>query len=262
MKNLKITRQNAVHFFMPAFSVLTIILAFVYLSSLEGSLVPSPMEIFERFRQMLVTPISRATLQGHIWISLQRVLTALVFAVASGVFLGILLGWNQTFNSLVSPVLELLRPIPPIAWVPLSILWFGISETAMIYIVFVGAFFPILINTHSGMNTLDPLIINAGRIAGANKTQLLFYVAMPAVVPAILAGIKTSLSVGWMCVLAGEMIAARQGLGFLIIRGMEHADMAQIMVCMLVIGVVSALLSYSLTKLEGVLCPWMFNKAK
>ena len=262
MKKQNLTRRDWIYMFMPVLSVMTLILAFIVLSSMEGSLVPTPVAIFQRFLQMITTPISRATLQGHIWISLQRVLMAFVIAISSGILLGILFGWSSTFNSIVQPVFELLRPIPPIAWVPLSIIWFGISETSMVFIVFVGAFFPIVINTHSGMNTVDPLVINAGRIAGANKVQLLFSVALPAVVPAILAGIKTSLSVGWTCVLAAEMIAARQGLGFLIIRGMEHADMAQIMVCMLAIGIVSALLSTGLTKLEGVLCPWMFKKAK
>jgi len=103
---------------------------------------------------------------------------------------------------------------------------------------------------------IDPLLISAGRVLGASDRQLLWEIAMPASMPAILAGMKTALSSGWMCVLAAEMVVAKQGVGFLIVRGMESGDSTLIIVCMMVIGIVSAMISFSLTKLEGMMCPW------
>lgn len=249
------------HYILPVLSILTILLAFVFLSSREGSLVPSLQQIWQRFLELMSTPISKATLPVHIWVSLKRVLTAFIASIILGVSLGVFLGWNKTFNALVSPVFEILRPIPPIAWIPLVILWFGIGELSKIFIVFIGSFVPIVINTHAGMNAIDPLLIMAGKSLGANRRELLVNVAFPATIPAILAGIKTALSGGWMCVLAAEMIAAKQGVGYLIVVGQEQGDMSLIVVCMLVIGGVNAILSTILTNLEGVLCPWQFRKA-
>jgi len=259
---MKQRTKNRLYLLLPILSVLTLLAVFTLLSSQEGTLIPTPIEIWKRFWDMMTIQISKATLPVHVWVSLKRVLTAFVAAILLGVSLGVFLGWSPTFNALVSPVFEILRPIPPIAWIPLVILWFGIGEMSKIFIVFIGSFVPIVINTHSGMNSIDPLLINAGLVLGANRSQLLVDVALPATVPAILAGIKTALSGGWMCVLAAEMIVAKQGVGFLIVRGQEMGDMSQIVVCMLVIGIVNVLMSTCLTKLEGVLCPWQFKKAK
>ena len=179
-----------------------------------------------------------------------------------GIALGVGLGWSEKFNAFFGPLFEMIRPIPPIAWIPMIIIWFGIGETAKIVIVFIGAFTSIVLNTSAGIRAIDPLLISAGKVLGANRRQLLVDVAMPATIPAILAGIRTALSSGWMCVVAAEMIAARQGVGFLIVRGQEIGDTALIVVCMLAIGIVSALLSLFLTKMEGVLCPWQFSKTQ
>ena len=254
--------KKFIYFILPVLSILTIVMFFFVMSSQEGSMIPSPPEIARKFISMMTIPISRATLEVHVWVSLKRVLSAFFVAIGLGIALGVALGWSTTFNNLVSPVFEVLRPIPPIAWIPMAILWFGLGEMSKIFIVFVGAFIPIVINTHSGINMTDPLLINAGKVIGANRRQLLINVVFPASIPAILAGIKTALSTGWMCVLAAEMIAARQGVGFLILNGQEMGDMALIVVCMFVIGGVSAFLSFSLTQLQGVLCPWQFKKAK
>jgi ABC-type nitrate/sulfonate/bicarbonate transport system permease component len=250
------------YFILPVLSILTIILAFMFLASREGTLIPSPMQIWQRFIELMTTPISKAILPIHIWVSLRRVLAAFIVSIALGVSLGVFLGWNRMFNALLSPVFEILRPIPPIAWIPLVILWFGIGELSKIFIVFIGSFVPIVINTHAGMNAIDPLLINCGKSLGANRRELLVNVAFPATIPAILAGVKTALSSGWMCVLAAEMIAAKQGVGYLIVVGQETGDMSLIMVGMIAIGAVNAVMSIILTKLEGVLCPWQFKKAK
>ena len=248
------------YYLLSVLSVAVLVLLWYFIATREGSIIPSPVETWNRFLDICINPISKAVLAVHVWVSLKRVLIAFAFAIVLGVTLGVLFGWSRTFRALVGPVFELLRPIPPIAWIPLVILWCGIGELPKIVIVFIGSFVPIVLNTWAGIRDIDPLLIQAGEVLGAGRRQLLFEVTIPATIPAILAGIRTALSSGWMCVVAAEMIVARQGVGYLIIRGQESGDTALIVANMLVIGVVSFLLSTILSKLEVVLCPWQFDK--
>ncbi len=259
---MKENSKKILYLLLSVASLAVFVVAWVILASAEGSMLPTPAATFSRFLDIMREPISKATLPLHIWASLKRVLIAFVFAVVIGIALGVGLGWSVKFNAAFGPLFEMIRPIPPIAWIPMIIIWCGIGELAKIVIVFIGAFTPIVLNTSAGIRAIDPLLISAGKVLGANRRQLLVDVAFPATIPAILAGIRTALSSGWMCVVAAEMIVARQGVGFLIVRGQEIGDTALIVVCMLAIGIVSALLSFILQKLEGVLCPWQFSETK
>ena len=250
------------HYALPVLSVALLLLGWTMLAGSGDSMIPTLPEVGARFVQICVKPISKALLPVHLLVSLRRVLIAFAFAIVLGVGLGVGLGWSRAFRALFNPVFEILRPIPPIAWIPLVILWCGIGELPKVVIVFIGSFVPIVLNTYAGIREIDPLLVNAGLILGANRKQLLTEITLPATTPAILAGIRTALSSGWMCVGAAEMIVAKQGVGFLIVRGQESGDTALIVVCMLVIGVMSLILSTILGKLEGVLCPWQFSKTK
>lgn len=248
--------NNNLYRFLPIISFALVLILWSLVSFNNPNLIPSLLDIWNRFTLLLVEPLSGATLTGHIWASLLRVLIAFVLVIFIGIALGVLFGWYFTFNSLVYPVFEILRFIPPIAWIPLVILWLGIGEAPKIAIVFIGSITPVVMNTYAGIKNIDKLIIDAGRVLGADRRQLLFEVAIPASIPQIIAGIKTALSGGWMCVVAAEMIVARQGVGFLIVRGQESGDTALIIVCMITIGVVNSLLSLLLNKIEKVSTPW------
>ncbi|RCX20084.1 NitT/TauT family transport system permease protein/sulfonate transport system permease protein [Anaerobacterium chartisolvens] len=248
--------KNKFYLGLSALSVLLLLLAWTYVSISGGGLIPTPFETFKRFIELLYKPVANGTIFIHLLVSLKRVIIAFLIASFAGIFLGVMLGWNKRFNAFFGPIFEILRPIPPIAWIPLVILWFGIGETPKVVIVFIGSFVPIVLNTFSGIKMIDSLLISAGKVLGANERQLLWDVAMPASLPAILAGMKTALGSGWMCVLAAEMVVAKQGVGFLIVRGMESGDSSLIIVCMIVIGLVSALITFSLTKFERKMCPW------
>lgn len=250
------------HYALPVLSVALLLLGWTALANAGDSMIPTLPEVGARFIDICVNPISKAILPVHLLVSLRRVLIAFAIAIVLGVGLGVGLGWSKSFRAVFNPVFEIIRPIPPIAWIPLVILWSGIGETPKIIIVFIGSFVPIVLNTYAGIREIDPLLMNAGLILGANRKQLLTEITLPATTPAILAGIRTALSSGWMCVVAAEMIVAKQGVGFLINRGQESGDTALIVVCMLVIGVMSLILSTILGKLEGVLCPWQFSKTK
>jgi NitT/TauT family transport system permease protein/sulfonate transport system permease protein len=200
--------------------------------------------------------IGGATILGHVGYSLRRVLIAFLLAVVIGLPLGLFMGWNRVCEKIVMPIFEVLRPIPPIAWIPIAILWLGVAEGSKIFICFVGAFVIMILNSYTGMRYVDPLLITAARAFGATRTQQFFNVAVPACLPSIFAGVQNSLSMSWMCVLAAEMIGGREGVGFLIIQGMDLNRIPTILVGMILIGIVGSLLAALLRWLERLLCPW------
>lgn len=237
-------------------SILVLLLLWMVASKSNSELVPTPLMVGERIVQMFVKEISKLTLIGHILVSIRRVLIALVFSTTLGVTVGVLIGWNKTFRLTVGTLFEIIRPIPPIAWLPIIIMSFGIGEFPKILLVAIGTLMPIVINTYTGIRLVDPLNLDVGRVFNATEKQLLFEIAIPSAFPAIFAGIKNAIGVGWMVVLAAEMIGAKAGVGFLIIRGMEFFDVPLIMVGMISIGLVGAGLSYGLDALERRVVPW------
>ena len=149
-------------------------------------------------------------------------------------------GW---FERLVDPVIELFRPISPLAWIPLAILWFGIGETGKIFIIFIATFFPILLNTVSGVKSVDPVLIRAGQVLGCNDDRSLFIkVILPAAMPTIVVGLRISFGTGWAAIIAAELVAAQIGLGYLIADGMEILRSDLVLVGMVTIGVLGVLI--------------------
>lgn len=243
------------------FSFGIIAIAWIVISTNNPDFLPSPQLCFERLLRMIERPISRVSLGGHILASLRRVLVAVGFAILIGVPLGLSMGWSKKINALVSPIFEFLRPIPPIAWIPLVILWFGVGEFSKYFLVGIGAIIPIIMNTYTGVKLVNPILLNVGKAYNASGVQTLTEIVLPASLPAIFAGIRTSVSSGWMIVLAAEMMASTSGVGFLITRGMESYDVAMIICSMLIIGIVGYIISICLAFIERWLCPWK-NKAE
>ena len=252
----KETVIKVIYTLAPVISIGLFLLVWVIAANNNPDFIPTPMDAVARFQLTLEKPISKMSIFGHVWVSLRRVLFAVGAASILGILFGIFLGYNRFFNNFFGPIFEMLRPIPPIAWIPLITLWFGIGEISKILIVFIASFVAIVINTYTGVRMVDSFIIDVGRSFGVDQKRMLPEIILPSALPAIFAGIKTSISAGWMSVLAAEMISSRAGLGFLITRGMDSSDIALIIVGMVMIGIVGALLSLGLTYLEGRLCPW------
>lgn len=236
-------------------SVLTVVLLWYMLSWRYPELMPTPLETVKQLIDMLINP-SGTSIFEHVWASFARVITAYFAATVAGVLVGVGFGWSRAFREYVCPIFELLRPIPPIAWIPLIVIWFGIGEASKIAIVFIGAFVPIVVNTYSGMMQMDSIYEKAGKVLGANRRETLFEIVIPASFPHILAGMKTALSQSWACVIAAEMIVSQKGLGYLITRSMESGNMGNILISLIFICGISSLLSYLFTKLEAIICPW------
>ncbi|RJQ61999.1 MAG: ABC transporter permease [Desulfobacteraceae bacterium] len=221
-----------------------------------ASYMPTPAQVLSELTRIAGDRLAGKSLWGHLWASLHRVLIGFVIAIAIGVPVGLLMALNRYINALVKPLFDLIKPMPPISWISLSILWFGIGEESKVFIIAIGAFVPALINTYNGIRLVDPALYDVVRMLGGNKRQEMLQVTFPAGFPALFAGLQIALSVAWGCVLAAELVGARSGMGFIIILGMTMSKPAMILGGMVVIAVTAYLLTVILTKAEQVICPW------
>lgn len=214
-------------------------------------LVP-PSEIISVFIYKLSnTNPDGATLFQHTKTSLMLALTGFTAAIVVGVPLGLLMGWYKPIDVMVRPIFDLMRPIPPIAWIPIAILWMGIGMPAKAFIIWLAAFVPCVINSYTGIKLTDPVLIRVAQIYGASNWETFIKIGVPSAVPMVFTGLKLSLNASWTTLVAAELLAASQGLGFLIQMGRRLVRPDLIIVGMLTIGLTGALMSYVLTKLES-----------
>ena len=188
--------------------------------------------------------------------SLRRVLVGFFIASACGIALGLGMGWNRTVEALLRPVFELLRPIPPLAWISLAIVWFGLGEGGKYFIIFVSGFSNVTINVYTGAKSVDPELIGAARMLGCSERKIFTSIVIPSSVPYIFTGLQIAISSSWAAVVAAEMVRSTNGIGWMITAGQGIGDMQQIMVGILVIGVIGFLLSTLMRGVESRLCAW------
>lgn len=170
------------------------------------------------------------------------------------------MGYSRTFEAIFKPIFEFIRPIPPLAWIPLSILWFGLGDTGKFFIIFLGCFCFITVNTYDGAKNVDPELIGAARMLGANERQVFFEIVLPSSVPYIFAGLQIAVTAGWSAVVGAEMIQSNEGVGWMIVRGMNTGNTVQIMVGIVAIGIVGFILANLTSALERRLCAWNEQK--
>ena len=253
--------RHRIYKVLPVISILLLVGLWVLASSNPASKFPSPAEVWERYIKLLNKPIKGLGLMGHIWASLQRVFIALGLSWALGISFGILIGWNKKANAILGPIFTAFRAVPPLAWVPLVTMWFGIGEFPKVLIVFIGALMPVVVNTHAGISNVEKEYLDIGTIFNANNRQMLFEIAIPSALDAIFAGIRNSTSAGWMVVLAAEMLGGKSGVGFLIVRGMDSGDYPLCLLAMICIGIVGYMLAILIQLLERIVCPWTVRKS-
>lgn len=255
-KKKRTVTETVLFWVLPMLAVSLIIGGWIWFSTNNPRLMPNPVQVFDRFIRTFTRPVAKVNLFGHALASLQRVLIALIFSWIIGITLGILIGWSRACKAVIGTLFEIIRPIPPIAWIPIVIMWFGIEEFPKVLIVFIGTFVPSVINTAAGIAMVDKINMDVGRIFGGNRYQILWQIVIPTALPSIFAGIRTSVSCGWTTVLAAEMIAAQRGLGSLVMRGWQGYDMALVMVAVIAIALIGAFLAFSLNMLEKLVMPW------
>lgn len=202
------------------------------------SVLPPPIDVVFTFGHLL----RNGELGVDTAYSLARVISAWLLSAVVAIPLGLLMGSSLRLERIVNPFVELLRPISPLAWIPMAILWFGIGESGKIFVVFIGTFFPILLSTIAGVKGVDPVLLHAGQVFGCTNRLLLFRrVVMPASMPSVVVGLRVAFGTGWAAIIAAELVAAHSGLGFLIANGMDILRADSVLVGMIAIGILGFL---------------------
>jgi len=192
----------------------------------------------------------------HIWVSLRRVSVAFILATFTGVPLGLYLGWSQLFKEYVFPVFELLRPIPPLAWVPLAIIMFQGSETPIIFLTFLASFYATTLNTMLGVESIDVSFVRAAYCLGAKRRQVFWHVVVPGAMPFIFTGLQISVGVAWFSLVAAEMVSGQYGLGYLINTSYTMVQYPTMVIGMITLGVVGYVTSAGVRILGNYLMQW------
>jgi NitT/TauT family transport system permease protein len=224
-------------------------------------LFPTPVAVVVALGQLLIAPgppgmAWAGELLGNTLISLWRVIVGFSLAAVTGVLLGIIIGWWRNARDLVEPVIEILRPIPPLAWIPLAMLWFGLGFKPAVFLIWLGAFFPILLNTVLGMENTPHKLIEVSRTLGAGPWQILFKVGVPSAAPSIMAGLRIGIGIGWMCLVAAELTGSNSGLGYMIMYYYSTMEASKTVAGMLMIGIVGYLMFTGLKKFEDKILFW------
>ncbi len=221
-----------------------------------GKSLATPRQVAMELARLMTVKLAGKTLVGHVWDSTRRVLVGFAIASLIAVPLGLLMALNRYVNAIVKPVFDIFKPMPPIAWISIAILWFGIQEGSKVFIIVVGTFVPCLLNSYNGVRLIDPELYDVLRVLGGDRRDEIIQVCFPAAFPAIFAGLQVSLSVGWTCVLAAELVSSQSGLGWIIIQGMRLTRPELVIGGMAIIALVAWGTSLLVTGLEKLICPW------
>lgn len=214
--------------------------------------LPSPPQVFAQARRYLAD----GSLFWHVLTSGRRVLGGFLLAAVVAVPLGIVLGTSRLAKALFDPILSIIRPLPSLSWIPLTILWFGIDEGQKYAIVFMGTFAAALLYVMESTRRVDPLLIKAAQNLGATRLDVLREVILPGSLPGIISGLKVCLALAWTCVLSAEMVAATHGLGALIWFAKDWNNMALVMVGMVSISISVLLIDSAFRLVEDRILPW------
>ena len=197
-----------------------------------------------------------AVLIVNIWSSLQIALCGFVLAILIGIPLGWLMGWYRGFDSFMRPIFEIIRPIPPVSWIPLTIVWLGIGIGAKSFIVFFSAFVPCLINSYTGIRQTKKVLKNVAKTFGASYFTSFWKVGIPSSMTMAFAGIKVAIGNAWATLVAAEMLAASSGLGYMILMGRSYGRVDLVILGIVIIGVLGVIISVIIGLLENIVLGW------
>lgn len=236
-------------------SVGTLLLTYSVVSNLPGAnhvITPPPQEILAT----LVEGFADGTLLSAITASLVRVLTGYFLGCSAAIVLGVLMGWFRAFEYLVDPIVEAVRPIPPLAYIPLVIIWVGIDESSRILVIFLASFLTCIVSTIIGIKQVPRVFIDAAQTLGASQTRLFVTIAIPSALPYIFAGLRVALAASWTTLVAAELVAAQDGLGWLLQNGRRFFRTDLVMAGVVIIGVLAFSMDRGLRYLQRRLTQW------
>ncbi|MHB8182084.1 MAG: ABC transporter permease [Acidithiobacillus ferrivorans] len=243
---------------IPLLSIMTGLLAWQGLTQthadviLDFSNIPSPLHVYKSFLNVVVTK----TYWKDIYWSLYRIALAFTIGSLVGITVGVALGYSAILRLVIAPYIEIMRPIPAIAWVPMSILMWPTTEQSIVFITFLGAVFPIVLNTWDGVKRVPIELVKAARSLGANRISVLFHVVIPYAIPNITVGMALGMGAAWFALLAGEMISGRYGIGYFTWESYELIQYGNIIVGMLTIGILSSITSGAIYLIKRKIVPW------
>lgn len=223
---------------------------------IEPLFLPPPSAVLAKGWLLVTQGYMDATLWQHLGASLGRIGLALGFAVLTAVPVGIAIGYNRIARGILDPLIEFYRPIPPLAYLPLIVIWCGIGELSKVLLIYLAIFAPIAIATATGVRTVDPAKIRAAQSLGASRAQLIRHVILPSALPEILTGLRIGLGVGWSTLVAAELIAATSGLGFMVQSAAQFLVTDVVLLGILVIALIAFAMEMGLRALQRKLVPW------
>lgn len=215
----------------------------------ESSLLPSPIDVLMSMKELL----EEGTLFLHIKVSMTRFLIGYISASIAAIVLGLILGWYQKLWAFIDPIVQILRPVSPIAWFPFIVLWFGIGDAPAIVIIFIAAFYPVLLSTVNGIHKIDQIYLKVAQNFEINQFQLLTKIVLPAAFPMIANGLHMALGSAWVFLVAGEMVGAQSGLGYLIIDARNSLRLDLVLAGIVLIGLSGLILDTMIKKIEGTI---------
>jgi NitT/TauT family transport system permease protein len=234
---------------LPSLGVITALLLAWWgaIVATQSLIFPTPWGVVTGTLELL----DDGTLWRHIGASLMRVGTGFALAVCVALPLGLWMGWVRGAYNTLNPIFQMLRPISPIAWIPIAILWFGVGDASPIYLIFISSVFPMVVQTTVGVHTIDKRYLRAAENFGVSRATLFRQVVIPAVLPQVLVGMRIGLGVAWLVVVAAEMIALRSGLGYMIMDSRNAGNRYDLVIAgMIIIGVIGLSLDASMRMLE------------
>ncbi|WP_180115598.1 taurine ABC transporter permease TauC [Acinetobacter sp. YH12140] len=240
-------------------SVLSILVLWFVVTTLKiipELFLPSPAAVWQKFIEVSQQGFMKATLWQHLAESIGRVFSALIAAIVIGVPLGLWMGLNKWVSAVFDPLVELLRPIPPLAYLPLLVIWFGIGETTKVLLIFFSILAPIIISSAHGVISHQKNRERAALSLGATRLQVLQYVILPTALPHILTGVRIGLGVGWSTLVAAELVAADRGIGFMVQSAAQFLITDTVILGIIVIAIVAVSFELFLRWLQKQLAPW------
>jgi len=218
---------------------------------------PSPDDVWFSFRQVAFTGYANGLLYQHALQSLRLVVFGFFVAAGTGVPLGLLMGWSRRAEALINPVFLLIRPIPPLAWIPLAILWLGIGDAAKVMVIWFAAFVPSVINSFTGVRTIEPYVIEAARMLGTPRYRFVAEVLIPAAAPLIFTGLRLSLQASWTTLVAAELVGALYGLGRVLNVAQQDIYPGMIFIGMACVAIFGWAMTRLLAEVEARALPWI-----
>jgi NitT/TauT family transport system permease protein len=231
------------------FAIIAAVVAAWWATAADSPIFPTPPEVITGLQELLTSGL----LWKHVWTSIMRVGIAYFTATAIAIPLGILMGWFRPLDRALNPLFQLMRPISPIAWTPIAILWFGIGGISPIFLIFLGAFFPQVVATAAAVRGVAPHYIRAARNFELSGPRFFARVLFPAALPEIITGMRIALGVAWLVVVAAEMVATESGLGYMIIDARNQVTRYDLVVgAMVLIGVIGLILDGIMRQVERI----------